>query len=454
MPFRHLVVWSAALCSLAGCAASVPQSVLVEELDTLGGQRVSMVLMSDGRRVHFNERGAIPHGGTAGVERLLGVTRTGTARSIPVDSAVEATLAEGTTAYRPGQRAVAIGRNGSVVGGFLAGVRGDSLLLVRRGDTIGRARSDLDRIELPMRPRGSATLSMGVLGGYAGMLFVFPLIHGTQSNNDFPGGTYHEERAGVGFILSLAGAAGFGVLGAAVDEGSQQQREVIPVGGDGREMRERWERLAASDDFAKLPPLSISFHGGSVSQSANDALDAQLGRAGLRGRTFYTSRRMLEWMWLRRIDIGYSIIDRLDIGASWADISELATGGYANDSAGYAYDRYVGEQVTGRAFFGFASYRPLPPSRFEIALTGGLGYSSATLQRKGTLSSSITQSGLAGLVAARVAVAATQSMRLGLSIDHIFAGSIEDPGSEILEMSPTAVPIGNTCLGFVIEQRF
>jgi hypothetical protein len=331
-------------------------------------------------------------------------------------------------------------QSGSSVGGLLAGVENEAVILLKKGQEEKIPRQEIRRITIVRETSRSRTiLPVVLLGTYLGNVVLFrsedePPFYADFKNEWSSWGIVFWETivfgasTGLGFLLS-------GIL--------ESREKVFEFGESGKENLEMWERLKrfvlGADDYKKI---HLSFQGGRVFPRISDNYKAWF-------QTGYNAeyiKNPIYFNMLRKIQLSYSMKPQLDIGLAISWLGEPTLYGY-NQTEYQAYSPYWGyytassyrwiqQKYSSTGYFAVGIYRPFF-NQVPRNLTWNVGLGVGALKTKFSLeshisypiymteSSTISKQQFGALAFTELNLNLVKNISFGFGADYVFAPPIQ-----------------------------
>jgi hypothetical protein len=353
-------------------------------------------------------------------------------------------------------------RSGTFVGGLLAGIENEAIILLRKGQEEKIPRQEIRRITIERETsRSRAILPVVFLGTYLGNVMLLrseedPPFYSDISNELSSWGVVLCETiligasTGLGFLLS-------GIL--------ESREKVFEFGESGKENLEMWERLKrfvlGADDYKKI---HLSIQGGRVFPRISDPYRAwfqtDYNAEYIKDRSYFNM--------LRKVQLTYSMKPQLDIGFAISWLGEPTLYGYKQTKyqvySAYSY-RWFQQKYSSTGYFAVGVYRPFF-NQVPRNLTWNVGLGVGALETKFFLEShtsgptymtescTISKQQFGALAFTELNFNLVKSISLGLEADYVFAPPIQAAALPETGISAHRLKGVNGSVGFSLGLHF
>jgi hypothetical protein len=353
-------------------------------------------------------------------------------------------------------------RDSDPIGGYLTGVRGDSLFIQSGNQQIAVSRTRLSKvITLPEKPCWRTAAWTGLLAVY-----LFSYLDPPEGQ---PNGYYSLESGGLSSfardtaLMSFgAGSIGAG-LGQALCARLQHERAFIFTGaGTGLDAEfERLRRFAA--EWHSANRLHLSVQGAYVATRTIRAAEDEWKRAGVEIHAYTYGQRDTEPTYpvnlLRQVEVSFSIQEEWRVGVAYVSLNEPFLWG--------TNEIWIVEQSQlGGAWFAIAKYTPLltGSSRFGTRLLAGIGIGRGTLEAELLAKdydrelyqgwmvhrSTVTEKPMCGYATGGLEFLLTRHLSLGVVADYVLGPSYTLKGIPEAGIPDQEVHTGQASIGLLL----
>jgi len=355
-------------------------------------------------------------------------------------------------------------QGGGSSSGILMEATSDSLLLLGDKGKQWIPYSKLKTVILRGKTKTGKGLGYGaILGTYASILLI--ATEGRGETEQFLNSGWVGSSLGI-VISALPGMLIGGGIGYLIDPGSQGEDVVFDFQAGDHDQTEQFQKIRTTDPE---PSLHLSVYGGPISSRSTDVSNFNQQYGVTNGN----------FNWMRRVQITYSALAELNVGAALLWFGEqkgVGTYWYSTPSPNVSEYGNSNQNLDALGYFAVVQLRPFHrflSDDWDILVGGGIGPSSIHYQidynwsqsvydpitfqgtyTSGSGSQIISERPITGFLAGEIDYHLYTGLSFGFSVDHVFGPTRRIEGIPMVNIGPRTLKFGNTCVGFGIGLHF